>query len=93
MGFERLLQFFSQPTSSSNLISFHITYQFSKMSSNKHEYLLDSLSGLVATKTAFPKSGHEMENYKLYPMEFSFAMRKAQDGRGVRRGGFAKERQ
>ena len=54
------------------------------MSSNKHEYLLDSLSGLVATKTAFPKSGHEMENYELYPMEFSFAMRKAQDQRGVR---------
>ena len=69
----------------SHLLPHYLSFchSVSKMSSNEHEHLLDSLSRLVATKTAFPKSGNEMENYKLYPMEFSFAMRKAQDGRSV----------
>jgi len=60
-----------------------LCHSVSKMSSSKHKHLSDSLSRLVATKTAFPKSGNEMDNYKRYPMEFSFAMRKAQDGRSV----------
>jgi hypothetical protein len=69
----------------SHLLSHYLSFchLVSKMSSNEHEHLLDSPSQLFATKTPIPKSGSEMENYKLYPMELSFVMRKAEDGPSV----------
>lgn len=69
----------------SHLLSHYLSYchSITKANAEAHGEVLESLSRLIAAKSSFPKSGHEMADHKLYPMEFTFAMRKSQDTSSV----------
>ncbi|KZS08061.1 Small subunit processome component 20 [Daphnia magna] len=45
--------------------------------------MLKNLASLISTKGSLPKSGYDMSNFKIYPLEFTFAMRKSSDAESV----------
>ena len=69
----------------SHLLPHYLSFchSITELGPNEHDLLLESLCRLIARKTSFPKAGHEVANYKLYPMEFTFAMRKTSATRSV----------
>ena len=65
----------------SHLLQHYITFchSLSKENEDTRSHLLKNLASLISIKASLPKSGNDMENFKIYPIEFTFAMRKSSD--------------
>lgn len=62
----------------SHLMQHHMTFCHSigQLNLQEHMQLLDSLARLAIIKNPLPQSGYDIDSYKTYPLDFSFAMRK-----------------
>lgn len=73
------------PTFESHLLAHYITFCYaigSREYSVQNE-ILENIAGLVSLKSPLPKTGSDFLSYKIYPLEFSFAMRKAPGQQGI----------
>lgn len=69
----------------SHLLPHYITYCHSlcQKDKNTHDILLKNLASLIAVKGSLPKSGKDIGSFKIYPIEFTFAMRKSSNANSV----------
>ena len=69
----------------SHLLPHYISFchSLSKKDRDLRSHLLKNLASLISVKASLPKSGNDMENFKIYPLEFTFAMRKSSDTESV----------
>jgi hypothetical protein len=65
----------------SHLLPHYITFCHSlgKKDRETRSQLLKNLASLISIKASLPKNGNDMDNFKIYPLEFTFAMRKSSD--------------
>lgn len=71
----------SQGFFESHLLPHYINFchWLSKKDQDTHALLLKYLASLVAVKGSLPKNGRDIDTFKIYPLEFTFAMRKSSD--------------
>lgn len=69
----------------SHVLPHYISYchALGKKDQQTRSLMLKNLASLVSIKGSLPKSGYDMRNFKIYPLEFTFAMRKLSDAESV----------
>lgn len=69
----------------SHILPHYITFCHSicKGDVEAHSIMLKNLATLIAAKGSLPKSGNDMGSFKIYPLEFTFAIRKSSDSASV----------
>ena len=75
------LQVSSHGLFESHLLPHYISFCHSlcKKDQNARSLLLKNLASLISVKGCLPKTGLDIGNFKIYPMEFTFAMRRSSD--------------
>lgn len=69
----------------SHILPHYLTYCHSlcKQDHQRHAIVLKSIAKLVTAKAPLPKNGNDIQHFKVYPLEFTFAMRKASETTSV----------
>lgn len=72
-------------TFESHLLAHYIAYCHSigKREFSVQNEILENMASLIAIKSPLPKTGNDFLSYQIYPLEFSFAMRKLAGHQGV----------